>query len=58
MKGQDWVALILALTVGAILIVITWAVLFNGYTITGEGVLGAVVGALILAVVRYLQRPA
>jgi uncharacterized membrane protein len=56
MTGQDIVAVILALTVAAVLLAVTVAVVFAGYKVTGEGVLGAIVGALIVAVIRYIQR--
>lgn len=54
MTGRDLVAVILAVTVAAILVATTVAVMFYGYKVTGEGVLGAIVGALIVAVVRYI----
>ena len=54
MTGRDWVAAILALSVGAILVVVAVGVVFAGYHVTGEGLLGAIVGAIAVAVVRYL----
>ena len=54
MTGRDWVAVILALTVAVVVVIVTAGVVWFGYEVTGEGVLGALVGALIVAVVRYI----
>lgn len=53
--GRDAVAVVLAIAVALILVVLAIAVAFGGYRLTGEGVLGAVVGALVVAVLRYLS---
>ena len=54
MTGRDWVAVILAIGVAAVLVVVSAGVVFADYHVTGEGLLGAIVGAIAVAVVRYL----
>jgi len=52
--GRDAVALVMAVCVSAVILVVTWSVVALGYKLTGEGVLGAIIGAVLLSVLRYL----
>jgi len=44
----------MAVCVSAVILVVTWSVVALGYKLTGEGVLGAIIGAVLLSVLRYL----
>ena len=55
MTGRDWVALVLASGLVAILLMVAWGVIFGGYKVTGEGAIGAIIGAIAVSIVRYLR---
>ena len=54
MTGRDVVAIVLALGVVGVLLVYTVGIVLQGYRPTGDAITGAVVGAVLAVLARFV----